>query len=163
MGTLGKAAGVAGAFVAAHDAVVETLVQVARPYVFTTAAPPLLAAALLASLAIIRDGDDRRAHLRALTERFESRMRELPWRRLPSRTAIQGLLVGDNASALALSEALWRRGFWAPAIRPPTVPAGTARLRITLTAAHSHDDVDALADALADIAQSSDPRAAAAP
>jgi 8-amino-7-oxononanoate synthase len=163
MGTLGKAAGVAGAFVAAHEAVVETLVQVARPYVFTTAAPPLLAAALLASLAIIRDGDDRRAHLRALTERFESRMRELPWRRLPSRTAIQGLLVGDNASALALSEALWHRGFWAPAIRPPTVPAGTARLRITLTAAHSHGDVDALADALADIARSSDPRAGAAP
>ncbi len=156
MGTLGKAAGVAGAFVAAHDAVIETLVQIARPYVFTTAPPPLLSAALLASLALIRDADDRRAHLAALIERFESRMNALPWRRLPSRTAIQALIVGDNAKALALSEALWVRGFWVPAIRPPTVPAGTARLRITLTAAHSHADVDALADALAEIAQSSE-------
>jgi len=158
MGTLGKAAGVAGAFVAAHDAVIETLVQFARPYVFTTAAPPLLAAALLASLALIRDGDDRRAHLDALIERFASRTRTLPWRRLPSRTAIQALVVGDNASAVALSEALWQRGFWVPAIRPPTVPPGTARLRITLTAAHTHADVDALADALAAIAQSSEQR-----
>ncbi len=153
MGTLGKAAGVAGAFVAAHDAVIETLVQTARPYVFTTAAPPLLSAALLASLAIIRDDGARREHLSALIERFRSRMRGVPWQLLPSQTPIQPLVVGDNAQALALADALWQRGLWVPAIRPPTVPPGTARLRITLSAAHSDADVDALADALADLAR----------
>jgi len=163
MGTLGKAAGVAGAFVAAHDAVIETLVQAARPYVFTTASPPLLAAALLASLAVIRNGDDRRTHLASLIERFDARTKALPWRRLPSQTPIQALVVGDNASAIAVSEALWQRGVWAPAIRPPTVPVGTARLRITLTPAHSHADVDALADALADVAQSTGRRARTTP
>jgi 8-amino-7-oxononanoate synthase len=152
MGTLGKAAGVAGAFVAAHRSVIDTLVQTARPYVFTTAAPPLLSAALLASLAIIRDDGARRARLHALIERFGTKMRALPWRLLPSQTPIQPLIVGDNDAAVALADAMWQRGFWTPAIRPPTVPAGTARLRITLTAAHSLADVDALADALADVA-----------
>ena len=154
MGTLGKAAGVAGAFVCAHEAVVETLVQTARPYIFTTAAPAHLAAALLASLRIIRDDGGRRAHLDALIERFRVRMRSLPWQLLESRTAIQPLVVGANDAAIALADALWERGFWAPAIRPPTVPVGTSRLRITLSAAHSLADVDALADALADIARS---------
>jgi len=148
MGTLGKAAGVAGAFVAAHPAVVATLVETARMYVFTTAAPPLLAEALRASLAVIRGDRARHAHLAALIARLRERMRPLSWRLMPSATPIQPLLVGDNAAALALSRELWRRGFWVPAIRPPTVPAGTARLRITLSAAHAFGDVDALADAL---------------
>jgi 8-amino-7-oxononanoate synthase len=152
MGTLGKAAGVAGAFVSAHEAVIETLVQGARPYVFTTAAPPLLSAALVASVRIIRDGDARRAHLALLIERFRTRMRSLPWQLSASQTPIQPLIVGDNDAAVTLAEALWQRGFWAPAIRPPTVPPGTARLRITLTAAHSIADVDALCDALAALA-----------
>jgi 8-amino-7-oxononanoate synthase len=152
MGTLGKAAGVAGAFVAAHPAIVETLLQTARPYVFTTAAPPLLAVALQASLAIIRDDAARRAHLRAVIARFRQRMQELPWRLLPSSTPIQPLVVGANEAAVALADALWQRGIWVPAIRPPTVPAGTARLRISLTAAHTSDDVDALASALAALA-----------
>ncbi len=149
MGTLGKAAGVAGAFVAAHPTVIATLVQTARPYVYTTAAPPLLAEALRASLAIIRDDTPRRAHLAALIERFRERMRELPYARADSRTAIQPVVVGGNAMAVGLAEALWARGFWVPAIRPPTVPQGTARLRVSLSAAHTTADVDALADALA--------------
>jgi 8-amino-7-oxononanoate synthase len=151
MGTLGKAAGVAGAFVAAHPAIVDALVETARPYVFTTAAPPLLAAALLAALSIIRDQPQRRHHLRALIGRFHERAHGLPWRLLPSPTAIQPLVVGDNQAALDLAAALWERGFWAPAIRPPTVPAGSARLRITLTAAHTLDEVDALAATLSEL------------
>jgi 8-amino-7-oxononanoate synthase len=152
MGTLGKAAGVAGAFVAAHPAVVATLAQTARPGIYTTAAPPLLAAALRAALAVIRDDRARHAHLAALVELFRRRMRASSWRLLPSATPIQPLVVGDSRAAVALAETLWQRGFWVPAIRPPTVPAGTARLRITLTAGHSTADVEALADALAQLA-----------
>jgi 8-amino-7-oxononanoate synthase len=152
MGTLGKAAGVAGAFVAAHPAVIETLVQTARPYIFTTAAPPLAAAALRAALAIIRDEPGRREHLFVLVRRFRDRARGLPWSLLASPTAIQPLVVGANETALRLAAALWERGIWAPAIRPPTVPDGTARLRITLTAAHTLADVDALAAALHELA-----------
>ncbi|MEO8303838.1 MAG: 8-amino-7-oxononanoate synthase [Betaproteobacteria bacterium] len=151
MGTLGKAAGVAGAFVAAHPAVIETLIQTARPYLFTTAAPPLLAEALRASLAILRDDAPRHAHLAALIARFRQRMRELPWRLLDSQTAIQPIVVGDNGAAVELADRLLQRGFWVPAIRPPTVPKGSARLRVTLSAAHSVDDVDALIDAFAAI------------
>jgi 8-amino-7-oxononanoate synthase len=152
MGTLGKAAGVAGAFVAAHPAVIATINQQARTYVFTTAAPPLLAEALRASLAVIRDDRARHEHLAALIAHFRERMRDLRWNLLPSTTPIQPLVVGANADAVALAAALWRRGFWVPAIRPPTVPAGTARMRITLSAAHAPADVDALADALAELA-----------
>lgn len=152
MGTLGKAAGVAGAFVAAHPTVVETILQTARPYVYTTAAPPLLAEALRASLQAIRDGAARRAHLVALVARFREGAAALPWRLLPSSTAIQPLLCGDAALALSLSASLTERGFFVPAIRPPTVPTGTARLRISLSAAHAGGDVDALLAALADLA-----------
>jgi 8-amino-7-oxononanoate synthase len=148
MGTLGKAAGVAGAFVAAHPAVIETLLQTARTYVFTTAAPPLLACALRTSLEIIRDEPERRERLFARIRRFREGSARLPWRVLASDTAIQPLIVGDNAEALRVSEALWRRGFWVPAIRPPSVPRGSARLRITLSAAHADAEVDALLAAL---------------
>ncbi len=151
MGTLGKAAGVAGAFVVAHPVVIETLVETARSYVFTTAAPPLLAEALRASLKLIRDDAERHAHLRRLIAHFRERMCELPWRLLDSSTAIQPVIVGENAAAIELAAALWTRGFWVPAIRPPTVPKGTARLRISLSAAHSLADVDALVDALAEL------------
>ena len=156
MGTLGKAAGVAGAFVAAHPTVIESLIQAARPYIFTTAAPPFLAEALRVSLRIIRADAGRHAHLSALIDRFRERMRGLPWTLLDSRTAIQPLVVGGNAAAIELAGALWARGFWVPAIRPPTVPKGTARLRITLSAAHSLADVDALADALAALGRESE-------
>jgi 8-amino-7-oxononanoate synthase len=153
MGTLGKAAGVSGAFVAAHRAVVETLLQTARPYVFTTASPPLLACALQASLAIIRDEPQRRERLSALIACFRAGAATLPWRVLPSETAIQPLVVGGNAEVLALSAALWQRGLWVPAIRPPTVPQGTARLRIALSAAHAEADVARLLAALAEFAE----------
>ncbi len=152
MGTLGKAAGVAGAFVAAHPAVIETLVQTARPYIYTTAAPALLAEALRASLALIRDDAARRARLNARIAQFRAGAADLPWTSPPSPTAIQALVIGDGATALALAAALWERGLWVPAIRPPTVPAGTARLRISLSAAHSEDDVAQLLATLKDVA-----------
>ncbi len=152
MGTLGKAAGVAGAFVVAHPAVVETLLQTSRSYVYTTAAPALLAEATRAALAIIRDDAARRTHLARLVTRWRERARALPWTLLDSSTPIQPLVIGGNAATVALADALWQRGFWVPAIRPPTVPAGTARLRVSLSAAHSIADVDALVDALADLA-----------
>ena len=152
MATLGKAAGVAGAFVAAHPAVIDTLVQTARPYIYTTAPPPLLAAALRVALAIIRDDAARRAHLARLIAQFREAAGNLPWSLLPSSTAIQPLLVGDSGAAMDLADALRERGFWVPAIRPPTVPQGTARLRVSLSAAHSSDDVAALASALHSIA-----------
>ncbi len=154
MGTLGKAAGVAGAFVAAHPAVVETLLQTARSYVFTTASPPLLAGALQQSLAIIRGEPERRERLFALIDRFRAGAARLPWRVLPSETPIQPLIIGENAETLRVSEALWERGLWVPAIRPPTVPRGSARLRITLSAAHSDADVDALLAAMSEVGES---------
>ena len=152
MGTLGKAAGVAGAFVAAHPAVIETLLQTARSYLFTTAGSPLVAEALRVSLRILRDDAARRAHLFELIARFRSRLVGGPWTLQDSPTPIQPLIVGANATAVEFADALWRRGFWVPAIRPPTVPKGTARLRITLNAAHTRDDIDALADALDELA-----------
>jgi 8-amino-7-oxononanoate synthase len=151
MATLGKAAGVAGAFVAAHPAVIETIVQLARPYLYTTAAPPLLAETLRASLALVRDGDARRARLARHVERFRAGATALPWRLAPSRTAIQPLIVGAARDATRLADALEARGLWVPAIRPPTVPDGTARLRVSLSAAHDDADVDRLLDALADL------------
>lgn len=158
MGTLGKAAGVGGAFVAAHPAVIDWLVQTARPYIYTTAAPPAVAHALSASLRLIAgpQGDERRTHLQQLIELLRARLAEviaeqpaLGWQLTDSATAIQPLIVGDNAAALALAAALDAQGFWVPAIRPPTVPVGTARLRITLSATHSEADVLALVAALA--------------
>ncbi|HVP70697.1 MAG TPA: 8-amino-7-oxononanoate synthase [Gemmatimonadaceae bacterium] len=149
MGTLGKAAGVGGAFVAAHPAIIETLVQTARPYIYTTAAPPLLAETTRAALALIRDGHDRRAHLKELIRRFRDGVHAVGLRMLESQTPIQPLVVGQAATAVALSEALWARGLWVPAIRPPTVPVGSARLRISLTASHTFGEVDALIDGLA--------------
>ena len=149
MGTLGKAAGVAGAFVAAHPTVIETLAQTARPYVYTTAAPPLLAEALRAALGIVRADDARRHRLHANIARFRAGAATLPWRVPASDTAIQPIVVGDSAAAVALAGRLAERGFWVPAIRPPTVPANTARLRVSLSAAHAPADVDALLAALA--------------
>jgi 8-amino-7-oxononanoate synthase len=154
MGTLGKAAGVAGAFVAAHPVLVETLMQAARPYVYTTAQPAMLAEAVRASLAIIRVDTDRRARLLASIGRFREGARALPWQSVPSPTAIQPLIVGDASSAVALSQRLAERGVWVPAIRPPTVPAGTARLRVSLTALHTDEDIDRLLAALAECSRS---------
>lgn len=150
MATLGKAAGVFGAFVAAEQVVIDTLVNHARSYVYTTATPPALAGALLESLQLIGKEDALREHLRVLIAQLRSGLQGLPWKLMPSDTAIQPLLIGENSAALALSEGLRERGIWVTAIRPPTVPQGTARLRITLSAAHSEDDVARLIGALHD-------------
>ncbi len=150
MGTLGKAAGVSGAFVAAHSVLIEWLVQRARQYIYTTAAAPALAQALLASLDIIEgpEGRERRAHLQALVAQWQQGIHGRCWQRLPSNTAIQPLIVGSNHDVMALAAALRARGLWVPAIRPPTVPAGTARLRVTLTSAHSQSQVQRLIDTI---------------
>jgi 8-amino-7-oxononanoate synthase len=147
MATLGKAAGVFGAFVAGGTELVEALVQRARPYVYTTAAPPMLSAALLKSLELIRD-EERRHRLRSLIALLRERLQLRRWRLAPSSTAIQPLIIGANAEAVAASEALAREGLLVPAIRPPTVPRGTARLRISLSAAHEAGDIERLAAAL---------------
>jgi 8-amino-7-oxononanoate synthase len=153
MGTLGKAAGVSGAFVAGDAAMIEWLVQRARTYVFTTATPPMLAAAVRASLEVFRDEPWRRQRLQEHIALLRRRLREVPWTLLESNTAIQPLVVGDNARVMQLMESLWKRGFWVPGIRPPTVPEGSARLRISLTAGHTTEQVAALADTLLAIAR----------
>ncbi|MBA5685975.1 8-amino-7-oxononanoate synthase [Rugamonas apoptosis] len=150
MGTLGKAAGVGGAFVAAHETVIETLTQKARPYIFTTAAAPALAHALLASLDLLEgpEGMQRRAHLGALVAQLNDGLRLTRWRRLPSDTAIQPILIGDNAETMRAGAALYEQGLWVGTIRPPTVAPGTSRLRVTLSAGHTHADVATLINAI---------------
>ncbi|HUD25957.1 MAG TPA: 8-amino-7-oxononanoate synthase [Burkholderiaceae bacterium] len=152
MGTLGKAAGVFGAFVAADADVIEWLLQRARTYMFTTSTPPVLAAALLAALDVIETESWRRRHLTALIERVHAGLSGLGWRLLPSATAIQPLIIGDNSGAMSLMDSLRHSGIWVPAIRPPTVPPGTARLRISLSAAHSDQDIDRLLNRLRAVA-----------
>ena len=153
MGTLGKAAGVSGAFVAGQADVIEWLVQRARTYVFSTASPPALAVALLESLRIIELESWRREQLQTLAARLRDGLAELPWNLLPSQTAIQPLIIGDNEAALNVMARLQEMHIWAPAIRPPTVPEGTARLRISLSAAHTIADIERLIDGLRSIAQ----------
>jgi 8-amino-7-oxononanoate synthase len=148
MGTLGKAAGVSGAFVAGNRALIEWLVQKARPYIFTTAMPPMLAHVLLSSLELIENADDRRRHLNALIVRFREGMASYAKRLMPSSTPIQPIVIGDNAETLAIAAGLIERDIWTPAIRPPTVPVGSARLRVSLSAAHSLAQVDQLTAAL---------------
>lgn len=164
MGTLGKAAGVAGAFVAAHPTIIAWLVQRARSYIYTTAMPAVQAHTLRASLALIEspEGDARRAHLRNLLAQWRAGVQPVlaqrpDWSLPDSYTAIQPLVVGGNETALRLSAVLEAQGLWVPAIRPPTVPVGTARLRITFSAAHSMADVAQLLHALADVAQHLEP------
>jgi len=152
MATLGKAAGVCGAFVATEQVVIDMLVNHARSYIYTTATPPALACAVLESLKLIERGDALREHLRKLIAQLRNGLAGLPWKLMPSDTAIQPLLIGDNQAALALSEGLRECGIWVAAIRPPTVPQGTARLRITLSAAHSGSDVEQLIGALHELA-----------
>ncbi len=152
MGTLGKAAGVSGAFVASSENVIEWLLQTAKPYVFSTACPPMLAAAVMASLEVISREKWRRERIRELIVQLREGVAGLPWKLLHSDTAIQPLIVGDNHRALRMMQMLEVRGLWVPAIRPPTVPKGTARLRISLSASHTSGDVAMLVDALRVIA-----------
>jgi 8-amino-7-oxononanoate synthase len=149
MATLGKALGTAGAFVAGSQDLIEALVQQARTYIYTTALPPAVAAATLESLSLLHEEAWRRQHLTELVARFRRGAAELGLPLVESDSAIQPLLVGDAGRAVALSENLGQRGLLIGAIRPPTVPAGTSRLRITLSAAHSEAQVDLLLDQLA--------------
>lgn len=150
VGTLGKAAGVSGAFIAAHASVIELMIQRARPYIYTTASPPPIAHALLTSLDIIEgeEGASLRAHLAALIAQLDDELTLTRWQRPVSHTAIQPIVIGANDEALRVAASLHAQGLWVPAIRPPTVPANTARLRITLSAAHTPEQVTQLAQAI---------------
>ncbi|RKR07679.1 8-amino-7-oxononanoate synthase [Kushneria sinocarnis] len=151
VGTLGKALGTQGAFVAGSHTLIEALIQFSRPYVYTTSLSPALAGATLTALDIVRDEPERRTHLQTLIGAFRHAAERLPGIRLmPSDTPIQPLLVGrgSEAEVLALARRLADEGLWCTAIRPPTVPEGSARLRITLSAAHTHADLDRLLSAL---------------
>lgn len=149
LATLGKAAGVSGAAVAAHASVVDWLLQKARAYVYTTASPPLLAACLLESLRQIEAGADRRARLQGHIRQLRAGLATLSFGTLmPSDTPIQPLVIGTNSDTVRRSQRLLERGLLVPAIRTPTVPVNTARLRITLSAAHTADDIAQLVEAL---------------
>ncbi len=150
MGTLSKAAGVGGAFVAAHATVIEWLVQRARPYIYTTSPAPLLAHALQTGLDIIagEEGAARRAHLNRLVAQLKTGLRLRRWQHMASNTAIQPVIVGANDEVMRVAAGLHEQGIWIPGIRPPTVPLGTARLRLTLSAAHTAEQVARVIDAL---------------
>ena len=148
MATLGKAAGVFGAFVAGAPELIAWLVQAARSYIYTTAMPPMLAAALLESLRVIAAETWRRERLAELVDVLRHGLKLQHWQLMSSDTPIQPLLIGSSKEAVRVSESLQQRGILVPAIRPPTVPEGTARLRITLSAAHSVADVQLLVNAL---------------
>lgn len=148
VGTLGKSFGTAGAFIAGSEELVETLIQFARPYIYTTSQPPAVAWATLKSLALLRQESWRREHLAALVARFRAGASALGLQLMDSPTPIQPLLIGDSERAMQLAAGLRQRGIMISAIRPPTVPRGTARLRVTLSAAHSETDIDRLLEAL---------------
>jgi 8-amino-7-oxononanoate synthase len=151
MATLGKAAGGYGAFVAGPEDIVEWILQSARSYIFTTATPPAIAAAMQASLEVMQEDRERLKHLRTLIDFFGDSLK-LQYAKLPySQTAIQPIIIGDNATTLAFAEALRERHMFVPAIRPPTVPQGTSRLRVSLSAAHSADDLFDLITAITDL------------
>ena len=148
MGTLGKGMGTAGAFVAGSKQLIEYLTNFARPYIYTTAMPAAIAAATLASIKIVKHEPERRAHLQSLIQQFKTGANQLGLNLMASDTAIQPILIGDAQQALHISEQLKQQGIMVTAIRPPTVPAGTARLRVTLSAAHSSEQIEKLLHAL---------------
>jgi 8-amino-7-oxononanoate synthase len=152
LATLGKAAGVFGAFVAAQNDVIERLVQRARTYIYTTAAPPLLSHALLQSLDVIRSEEWRRVRLTGLIRQLRATLRLRKWRLLPSQTPVQPVVIGESSEASHASDSLLAAGILVPAIRPPTVPTGQARLRISISAAHSDEHIDRLVAALHSLA-----------
>ncbi len=162
MCTLGKAAGTFGAFVAGSPVLIESLLQRARTYIYTTALPPAVAAATRESLRVMQDEPWRRNLVLEHAARFRAGIADLGLRSLPSRTPIQPLLVGADGTAVKVSDALFEQGFWVPAIRPPTVPAGTSRLRFTFSASHTSTQVEQLLAALQALTRSGVLSAAAA-
>jgi len=150
VGTLGKAAGISGAFVCANELLIEWLIQKARPYIYSTASSPALAYALIRSLELIEGpiGQERRDSLRSNTVLWKQLAQFAHWHLLDSATAIQPIIVGSNETVLQLARNLDLAGYWIPAIRPPTVPVGMSRLRMTLSASHTHDEISTLANIL---------------
>ncbi len=148
MGTLGKAFGTAGAFVAGSEALIETLIQFSRTYIYTTSMPPAVAAATRTSLRLIKSEHWRRSHLQMLIENFKDGCSKLGLALMPSNTPIQPVLIGASDKALLISEKLVAKGMLVKAIRPPTVPQNQARLRVTISAAHSLEDINQLLHAL---------------
>ena len=153
IGTLGKAFGTQGGFVAASDTLIETLIQTARTYIYSTAMPAAVAVATLASLKILREEEWRRARLRELIAKFRAGAEQLGLNLLDSATAIQPVILGEERSAVAMSAALEEQGLLITPIRPPTVPPGTSRLRITLMATHTDEDLDRLLAGLAQVSR----------
>lgn len=148
VGTLGKAFGTFGAFVAGSEELIETLIQNARSYIYTTALPIAVAEATRASLKIIQTDKERREHLQSLIQRLRSGAEQLGLPLMPSMTAIQPLVIGEAAQTVAMSDALLEQGILVTAMRPPTVAEGSSRLRITLSASHTEPEVDKLLSAL---------------
>ena len=155
IGTLGKAAGVSGAFICAQDSFIEWLIQKGRPYIYSTATPPAIAHTLLKSLEIIEsaEGIKRREQLNQLIKIWQDEMTFTEWKKVASCTPIQPVILGSNANALMAAKLLDEAGYWIPAIRPPTVPIGSARLRITFSANHTSDDLRKLIATLKRIEQ----------
>jgi 8-amino-7-oxononanoate synthase len=143
VGTLGKAAGVSGAFICAAAPFIEWLIQKSRPYIYSTATPPAIAHTLLTSLELIEndEGIRRRQQLNQLIQIWNEEMTFSNWEQVSSSTPIQPVILGSNTNALAAAKLLDEAGYWIPAIRPPTVPVGSSRLRITFSANHSVDDL----------------------
>jgi len=148
IGTLGKGFGTFGAFVAGSEALIETLIQFARTYIYTTALPPAIACATSASLQIIREEQWRREHLQLLIARFRRGAQQIGLQLMPSDTPIQPVMINDDQLVVLMGQRLRENGFMVGAIRPPTVPKGTGRLRITLSASHTEQQIDQLLDAL---------------
>jgi 8-amino-7-oxononanoate synthase len=153
MCTLGKAIGTFGAFVAGSGVLIESLIQHGRTYVFTTALPPAVAAATRAALRVMQQEAWRRERVLAHARTFAAAASELGLQVMRSETPIQPIVLGSEGAALAASRALLDQGLWVPAIRPPTVPAGSSRLRVTLSAVHTDSDVAQLIDALGGLVQ----------
>lgn len=151
VGTLGKAFGTSGAFVAGDQATIDYLVQFARPYIYTTASSPAVAHATLKAIELVERADDARTNLRHRIDQLRTGLTELGYQLMPSHTPIQPILIGENQAALHLSAELEKRGLLVTAIRPPTVPEGTARLRVTLSATHSAEHVNTLLNAFEDL------------
>jgi len=150
VGTLGKAAGLSGAFIAAHEHLTEWIMQKGRAYIYTTASPPAIAHGLLKSLDLLGQAKYRNA-LHKNIAYWREHLKLNKWQLIESLTAIQPIVIGSNEDALRVAEALYKKNIWVPAIRPPTVPAGTARLRITLSASHTTEQIDQLINAISEV------------
>jgi 8-amino-7-oxononanoate synthase len=150
IGTLGKAAGISGAFIAGHKTLIEWIMQKGRPYIYTTASPPAIAHGLLKSLELMSD-DSYRVSLNKNIQYWKKTLHLKKWALMPSDTAIQPIMIGKTEDVLRVAQQLYQKNIWVPAIRPPTVPADTARLRITFSASHSAEQIDQLTQALMEI------------